>query len=69
MLEEKISELEKLVAELEKENVGIEEGIKLFEQGLKITKVCLDSLGESKGKITQLKVQMDKLLEEPAGTE
>lgn len=65
MLEEKITELESLVAELEKENVGIEEGIKLFEKGLKLTKVCLDSLAENKGKITQLKQQMDKLFEEP----
>lgn len=65
MLEEKISELEKLVAELEKESIGIEEGIKLFEQGIKVTKECLDSLAGSKGKITLLKQQMDKLLEEP----
>lgn len=69
MLEDKINELEKLVSKLEKEDVGIEEGITLFEQGLAVAKNCLDSLSESRGKITALKKQMDKLFEEPLNVE
>lgn len=69
MLDEKINELEKLLARLESDSVSVEEGIALFEQGVALTKDCLSELGETKGKITQLKKEMDKLIEQPLAIE
>lgn len=64
MIENKLAELEELVGKLEEDGVSIEDGIKLFENGLTLTKECLAYLNEHKGKITRLKVEMDKLFEE-----
>ncbi len=64
-LEDRISELEKLIEELEREGTSLEQGIELFEKGIALTRECLDALGQSKGKITELKKHMDELTESP----
>lgn len=64
-LENKINELEKLIAELENEGTSLERGIELFEKGIALTRECLEALGTSRGRITELKRQMDKLTEQP----
>lgn len=69
MLDEKIDELEKLLARLESDNVSVEEGIALFEKGIAMTKDCLRELNATKGKITQLKKEMDGLIEQPLDIE
>lgn len=69
MLDEKIEELEKLLTKLESDGVSVEEGIALFENGIALTKDCLRELNATKGKITQLKKEMDKLIEQPLAFE
>ena len=63
MLNDKIAELEKIVDRLDEQGVTLEEGIALFEDGVKITKECLEYLSKERGKITQIKEQLDGLLE------
>ncbi len=63
MLNDKIAELEKIVDKLDGQGVTLEEGISLFESGVKITKECLEYLALEKGKITQIKEQLDGLIE------
>ncbi len=65
MLDEKIEELEKILEKLEADGVSVEDGIALFEKGIAVTKECLESLSKTKGRITELKKQMDRLIEQP----
>lgn len=69
MTDGKIEELEKIVAELEREGTTLERGMELFEKGIALTRECLDELGRSKGRITELKKQMDGMLEIAYGEE
>ncbi len=59
-LDEKLKKLKEITEKLESGNVGIEEGIKLFEEGTIVAKECYAALNEAKGKITQIKKQMDE---------
>lgn len=63
--EKKMEELQKIVEKLDNKEVTLEQGISLYEEGLNLTKECLAGLSESKGKIIQIKKEMDKLIEEP----
>lgn len=63
-LDEKLKQLKDITEKLESGNVGIEEGIKLFEEGTLIAKECYTALNEAKGKITQIKKQMDETISE-----
>lgn len=69
MTDGKIEELEKIVSELEREGTTLERGMELFEKGIALTRECLDELGRSKGRITELKKQMDGMLETAYGEE
>jgi len=62
--EKKLNELEQIVQKLEDKNITLADGITLFEQGLLLTKDCLKSLNESKSRITSVKEEMGKLLEQ-----
>ena len=59
-LDEKLKKLKDITEKLESGNVGMEEGIKLFEEGTAVAKECYTALNEAKGKITQIKKQMDE---------
>ncbi len=63
--EKKLDNLEKITTRLEDKDLSLEEGIKLYEEGLALTKECLKSLSESRGKIVLIRKEMDKLTEEP----
>lgn len=63
-LDEKLNKLKNITEKLESGSVGIEEGIKLFEEGTVIAKECYTALNEAKGKITQIKKQMDETITE-----
>ncbi|MDR2201807.1 MAG: exodeoxyribonuclease VII small subunit [Clostridiales bacterium] len=65
--EKKLEALEKIVEKLEAKDVPLEEGIRLYEDGLSLTKECIKALSESKGKISVVKKEMDKLIESPLG--
>lgn len=62
-LEQKLKELEELTLKMES-GVSLEEGLKLFEQGVKLTKECMATLKAYKGKITEIKSEMDAILNE-----
>lgn len=62
-LEIKLKELEELTQKMES-GVSLDEGIRLFEQGLKLTKECMAELKDYKGKLTEIKKEMDELLNE-----
>lgn len=55
--------LQEIVKRLEKNDVSVEEGTKLYEEGVEIAKKCYEILNESKGKITILKEELDKIVD------
>ena len=54
-LEESMKRLEVIASELDSGEKSLEECLKLYEEGVKLAKVCLDSLEQTKGKITEIK--------------
>ncbi|MBE5731348.1 MAG: exodeoxyribonuclease VII small subunit [Clostridiales bacterium] len=62
-IEQKLNELNELTQRMES-GVSLEDGLKLFEQGVRITKECMAQLQEYKGKLNQIKADMDTLLDE-----
>lgn len=54
-LEESMKRLETIASELDSGEKSLEECLKLYEEGVKLAKTCLDSLEQTKGKITEIK--------------
>lgn len=54
-LEENMKRLETIASELDSGEKSLEECLKLYEEGVKLAKTCLDSLEQTKGKITEIK--------------
>ena len=54
-LEESMKRLEVIASELDSGEKSLEECLKLYEEGVKLAKTCLDSLEQTKGKITEIK--------------
>ena len=65
MLENNLKQLAALVEKLESKNNSLEEALALFERGVKLTRECLESVNASRGKLTELSKEMDKLIERP----
>lgn len=63
--EESVKRLEEIVKCLESGETKLDEVNALFSEGAKITKDCYKMLNESKGKITVLREELDKLVEKP----
>ncbi len=63
--EERIERLECILQTLEDGNASLDEVTKLFEEGVKISKSCYDMLESSKGKITILTEELQKMVEKP----
>lgn len=61
--ETKLQQLESIAAKLGDKALPLEEGIALYEQGVSLTKDCLKSLSECKGRIAVIRKEMDELLE------
>ena len=61
---ELIKELEKIILKLESGECGLEQSAQLYQQGIEISEKLGKQLDETKGKITILKKQMDKIIEE-----
>ena len=57
-------ELEEIVTKMEEENVTFSQLQKLYERGGELVKFCLSSLEETKGKITIIKKELDKFIED-----
>ena len=54
-LEDSMKRLEVIASELDSGSHSLEECLKLYEEGVKLAKTCLDSLEQTKGKITEIK--------------
>ena len=54
-LEESMKRLETIASELDSGEKSLEECLKLYEEGVKLAKACLDSLENTKVKITEIK--------------
>lgn len=54
-LEENMKRLEVIAQTLDGGDKSLEECLKLYEEGVKLAKDCLDSLEQTKGKITEIK--------------
>lgn len=67
--EEAIDQLNEIIDKLENKNTQLDEGIELYQKGLELTRFCLNSLEEAKGKITLIKKEFNQLIEKPFGEE
>ncbi|HEY8391014.1 MAG TPA: exodeoxyribonuclease VII small subunit [Clostridia bacterium] len=67
--EEAIDQLNEIIDKLENKNTQLDEGIELYQKGLELTRFCLNSLEEAKGKITLIKKEFTQLIEKPFGEE
>ncbi|HEY8444031.1 MAG TPA: exodeoxyribonuclease VII small subunit [Clostridia bacterium] len=67
--EEAMDNLNAIIKKLEDKDLELDEGIELYQKGLELAKLCLTSLEEAKGKITLIKNEFSKLIEEPFGRE
>lgn len=63
-LDEKLEQLKTITEKLDDENVTFDEGILLFENGVSIAKECLTAINEAKGKIAQIKQDLESYKEE-----
>lgn len=63
-LDKKLAELKQIADSLDKEDTTFEESVKGFEKGVELAKECLAVLSEAKGKITQIKQDLDAYKEE-----
>ena len=57
-----LARLEEISKRLEEDDVDLEEAISLFEEGVKLSKSCLKILKEAELKITELKDELKKSL-------
>lgn len=62
--EEKSARLNEIVENLENGNVPLEDATKLFEEASVIVKELKDTLKTQKGKITQIKQNVNEFIEE-----
>lgn len=57
-------ELNEIVIKLEDEKISLSEATKLYERGADLLKFCLTKLEDTKGRITVIKKELDKFIEE-----
>lgn len=62
--EKKLLELEKINEQLNSGSISLEQGIVLFEKSLVLTRECVDYLNKAKGRITQIKTELDRLTDD-----
>lgn len=63
--EEQVRRLEEILQIIEEGKVSLDEINTLFAEGVNLAKSCFDMLEQSKGKITILKADLEKLIEQP----
>lgn len=67
--EEALSKLNEIKDKLENPDITLDESVKLFSESVNYTKICLDLLKETEGKITVIKSELDGLVEKPLASE
>lgn len=63
--EEALEKLNEIKEKLESKDVTLDESIKLYSESVEYTKLCLDELKSTDGKIVAIKAEIDKLVEKP----
>ena len=63
--EEAIEKLNSIKEKLEDKDITLDESIKLYGESVEYTKVCLEELKSTEGKIVAIKSEIDKLIEKP----
>lgn len=63
--EENVKRLQEIVEKLESGETKLDEVNTLFTEGADLTKKCYELLNESKGKVTVLREELNKLIEKP----
>ena len=63
--EEALEKLNSIKDKLEDKDITLEESIKLYTESVEYTKICLDELKSTEGKIVAVKAEIDKLIVKP----
>jgi exodeoxyribonuclease VII small subunit len=56
--------LQEIIVKLEEGSLSLDEATKLYEEGVKLSKECYKQLDSAKGKIVNLKEELNKYIEE-----
>ena len=67
--EEAFEKLNQIKDKLENPEITLDESIKLYSESVEYTKICLEKLKETDGKILVIKNELDKLVEKPLDVE
>lgn len=67
--EEALEKLNSIKDRLDSPEISLDESIKLYSESVKYTKICLDTLKETEGKILVVKNELDGLVEKPLDEE
>lgn len=63
--EEALEKLNNIKEELDSPSITLDDSVKLYEESVKYTKICLDLLKETEGKIAVIKTELDSVIEKP----
>lgn len=63
--EEALEKLTKIKDDLENPNITLDDSINLYKESVEHTKICLEMLKETEGKIVAIKSEIDGLVEKP----
>lgn len=63
--EEAVKQLEKILSDLESDDVSLDQAIKLFEKSVELTKICLDKINATEGKVEIIKKELDNITVKP----
>ena len=66
--EEALEKLNSIKDRLDSSNVTLDESIELYKQSVEYTKICIDLLKSTEGKIVAIKQEIDELIEKPLNT-
>ncbi|PKL89619.1 MAG: exodeoxyribonuclease VII small subunit [Ignavibacteriae bacterium HGW-Ignavibacteriae-2] len=61
--EDLLKRLQEISDQLESEDIGLDDSIQLYEEGIKLSELCHKKLKEAELKITELKSELGKELE------
>ncbi len=67
--EEALQKLEKIKDELDSPEITLDKSLSLYEESVNYTKLCLDLLKQTEGKIVAVKSEIDKIIERPLDTD
>ena len=67
--EEALEKLNQIKDKLDNPEITLDESLKLYSESVEYTKVCLEKLKDTDGKILVIKNELDKLVEKPLDVE